>query len=134
MSVVGIVSLAFGLLIVVSRGLLVLFPAATLRWVEDRIDTESRTRSFGLYTLPVPGLMIWAGASEDSGLAGVLLIFGLFILAGIPWLVFFPRSYMEFCGAFVPPNASSNLMGWRMLGLLGVVFGTVFIYFGWLAL
>ncbi len=134
MSAVGIVSIVLGLLIAISRGFLVVFPGATLRWFEDRIQTESRTRLFGICMLPLPGIMIWAGASEDSGLAGFMLILGLFILAVSPWLVLFPRSYMDFCGAFVPPDPSSNLMGWRMIGLLGVGVGAVFIYFGWLAL
>ena len=134
MSAVGIMSIVLGLLIAISRGFLVAFPTATLRWFVNRIQTESRTRLFGICWLPLPGLMIWAGASEDNGLAGVLLIFGLFMPFPIGWLVLFPRSYMEFCGAFVPPDPSSDLMGWRMLGLLGVVVGAVFIYFGWLAL
>ena len=134
MSAVGIVTIALGLLIAVSRGSLVVFPAATLRWFEERIKTETRTRLIGIYALPVPGLMIWAGASEDSGLAGVLLILGLFMLVASAWLVLLPRSYMEFCGAFLPPEPGSNLRRWRMIGLLGVAFGAVFIYFGWLAL
>ncbi len=134
MRAVGLVSIAFGLFIVISRGWLFLAPAVSLRWFGERISTETRTRIFGIYMLPLPALMIWAGASEDSGLAGVLLILGLFILVGIPWLAFFPRSYMDFCGLFLPPRESSNLVGWRTLGLLAVFLGLVFVYFGWRAL
>lgn len=134
MSAVGVVSVAFGLIIAISRGLLVVLPAATLRWFAKCIETEARTRLFGVCVLPIPGAMIWAGASEESGLAGVLLIFGVFMLMVIVWPVVFPRSYMEFCGAFVAHDPSSNLMGWRMIGLVGVAFGMAFIHFGRLAL
>jgi hypothetical protein len=127
MSSVGIVCIIFGFLIVISRGLIVVAPATTLRWVKDMISTETRVRTLGLYALVLPALMIWAGASEDTVLANVLLIFGLFyLLVAIPWLVFFPRSYMEFTNSLLP----SNLMGWRVLGLLGAIVGLVLVHFG----
>ena len=132
---IGVVSIALGLLIVVSRGFLVLFPAATLRWFEEKVLTASRTRLFGLCLLPLAALMIWVGAEQDSGLAAVLFIFGLFIIiVAVPWLVFFPRTFMDVCSAFLPPDPGSNLMGWRAAGLFGVVIGAALIYFGWLAL
>ena len=135
MSVVGVVSISLGLLIVVSRGFLTLFPAATLRWFEKSVLTESRTRLFGILLLPLAVLMIWSGAAQDSGLAGTLLIFGFFILiAAVPWLVFFPRTYIEFCSAFLPPEPGSSLVGWRVVGLLGMAIGAALIYFGALAL
>jgi len=127
MSSVGIVYIVFGSFIVISRGLIVVAPATTLRWVKDMIRTETRVRTLGLYALVLSALMIWAGASEDNVLAGVLLIFGLFfLLIAIPWLVFFPRSYMEFANSFLP----SNLMRWRVLGLLGAIVGLVLVHFG----
>ena len=131
MSSVGIVCIVLGSLIVISRGLVVVSPAATLRWFKDMIRTETRVRTLGVFALTLPALMIWAGASEDTVLAQVLLIFGLFLLLfAIPWLVFFPRSYMELTSSLLP----SNLMGWRLLGLLGAIVGLVLVYFGWRAL
>jgi len=135
MSAVGVVSIVLGLLIAISRTFLVLFPAATLRWTVERlIPTESRTRIYGICVVPLPAAMIWAGASEDSGLAGILLIFGLFMFAVIPWLVIFPRSFMEFCGIFLPSHTDSKLIGWRAIGTLGIGIGAALIYYGWLAL
>ena len=78
MSSVAIVCIVFGSFIVISRGLIVVAPATTLRWVKDMISTETRVQTLGLYVLVLPALMIWAGASEDTLLANVLLIFGLF--------------------------------------------------------
>ncbi len=131
MSSVGIVCIVFGFFIVISRSLVVVAPATTLRWVKDMISTETRVRTLGLYALVLPALMIWAGASEDTVLAYVLLVFGLlFLLLPIPWLVFFPRSYMEFTNSLLP----SNLMGWRVLGLVGVIIGVAIFMIGMRAL
>lgn len=89
---------------------------------------ETRVRVLGLCTLAIPALLIWAGASEDTGLAHVLLIFGVFfLLVIIPWLVFFPRSFIEITSSLLP----SDLMVWRLLGLLGVIVGLVLVYIGW---
>ena len=131
MSSAGIVCIVFGSFIVIYCGLMVVAPTTTLRWNKDMISTETRVRTLGLYALVLPALMIWAGASEDTVLANVLLIFGLFyLLFAIPWLVFFPRSYMEFANSFLP----SNLMVWRVLGLLGAIVGLVLVRFGLSAL
>ena len=131
MSSVGIICLVLGSLIVITRGFIVVAPATTLRWFKEMISTEVRVRTLGLFALAMPALLIWAGVSEDTVLAQVLLIFGLFfLLVIIPWLLFFPRSYMELVGALIP----SDLMAWRLLGLMGVVVGLVLIYFGWGAL
>ena len=135
MNAVALVSISLGLLIGISRGFLTLFPATTLRWFEKRVLTESRTRLYGILLLPLPALMIWAGAAQDSALAGVLLVFGFFILiVAVPWLVFSPRTYIEFCSAFLPADPDSSFIGWRVVGSFGMAIGAAFIYFGALAL
>jgi hypothetical protein len=116
MSAVGIVSIAVGLLIIVSRGLLVLAPAATLRWFGGIIQSEARTRIFGTCALLVAAPMIWAGASEPSGLATVLFIFGVFVVE------------------FLPADSNTGLFGWRILGLVGVVIGAALFMAGLRAL
>ena len=127
MSSVGIVCIVLGSIIVITRAMIVVAPRATLQWVNELIANEARIRTLGIYSLFLPALLIWAGTSEDTTLAGVLLIFGLFfLLVAIPWLVFFPRTYMEFTRSILP----SNLMTWRLLGLLGVIVGLVLVNFG----
>jgi len=131
MSAVGIVSIAVGLLIMVSRGLLVLAPAATLRWFGGIIQSEANTRIFGTCVLLVAAPMIWAGASEPSGLATVLFIFGVFIVVvSLPALVFFPRAYMAIADGFLPADSDTGLFAWRMLGLAGVVIGAALFMAG----
>ena len=68
--------------------------------------------------------MIWAGASETSGLASVLFVFGVLVaVVSLPALVFFPRAYMAVAQGFVPADLNAGLFGWRALGLVGVIIG-----------
>ena len=131
MNTVALVYIILGSLIAFSRGLIVVAPATTLRWFTAMIETEGRVRTLGLCVLLLPVLMIWAGSTEDTALALVLLIFGLFLLfVAIPLLLFFPRSFMDLASAFLP----TSLMTWRLLGLMGALFGLLLIYIGWGAL
>lgn len=92
-------------------------PATTLRWFKDLIRTEARARVFGLWLLAIPALLIWAGYYEDTVLAQVLLIFGLFLLfVIIPWLVILPQTFMNLVPAILP----TDLFTWRLLGLMGL--------------
>ena len=135
MSAIGVVSIAVGLLIMVSRGLLVLAPAATLRWFGGIVQSEARTRILGTCALLVAAPMIWAGASETSGLGFVLFVFGvLVVIVSLPALVFFPRAYMAIADGFLPADSDTGLFGWRILGLVGVVIGAALIMAGLRAL
>lgn len=72
MSAVGIVSIAVGVVTVCGRIPLVVAPAATLRWFKGMIMTNGRIRVLGAFVLLLGATMVWAGASEDSGLAAIL--------------------------------------------------------------
>ena len=74
-------------------------------------------------------------ASEPSGLATVLsgvgwAVVGISTLA----LVLFPAAYRAIAEAVLPSTADADLIGWRLVGLLGVSIGGLLIYFGALAL
>ncbi len=127
----AIVCIAFGGLIVVSRLMIVVAPATTMKWLKNLIGTTKRVRTTGLTVLVFPVILIWVGISEETLLAQVLLILGLFLLFfSIPWLVFFPQSFIELANWLLP----SGLMAWRVLGLLGAIVGLVLVYVGWRAL
>jgi hypothetical protein len=135
MSEVGVVSIVLGVVVVCSRGALLVAPAATLHWFEGMIATNGRTRAFGAFVLILGAAMVWAGASEHTGLATVLsavgwVVFGIGTLA----LMLFPAIYRSIAEAFLPSAADADLIGWRLVGLLGVGIGGLLIYFGALAL
>ena len=135
MSEVGVVSIVVGVVAVCSRGALLVAPAATLHWFEGVIGTNVRIRVLGAVTLILGAAMVWAGASEHSGLATVLSVVG-WAIVGLSTLalMLFPVAYRAIAQAVLPSAGDTDLSGWRFLGLLGVSIGGLLIYFGALAL
>ena len=133
MSAVGVVSIALGLLIVCIRGPLVVAPGAWLRWFRWQIETNNRVRMLAAFVLVPSAAMVWAGTTDDSTLAGVLMIWGAFGLVMGPILVVFPGPYRTFASGFLPAAEEERLPGWRLLGILNVVGGSLLIYVGVLA-
>ena len=134
MNPVGIVGIFLGLLVVGGRGSLLVAPEATLRWFKGLIATNGRLRLLGGFMVTLGAAMVWAGSPEDSILAGILTIFGW---AGVGMsallLLLFPGVYRAIATPFLPSD-TSNLFLWRFAGLMGVIVGALFIYFGALAL
>ena len=63
------------------------------------------------------------------------MIIGCIVTAGTMFLlVIFPKVYIALFEALVPSEPTSDFAGWRVLGLIGVAIGALFIYFGLLAL
>ena len=135
MSPVGIVSIAVGVFAVCTRAPLVVAPAATLRWWKTAFSTNGRVRLFGIGLLPLAATMIWAGSSEDSGLAGFLLLVGLGTVAMCALLLVpFPGAFRALADEIMPSDPSGSLIGWRLVGLAVVLASAVLIYLGVLAL
>ena len=135
MEPVGIVSIGLGVLVVCGRGFLVLAPGPTLRWFQRLISSDGRTRIAGAFLGSLGALMAWVGHSDDSDLAGVLSFVGWVFVAGSTLLlVLFPGAYRALAREFLPSDPSGRLVGWRIKGLIGVIVGALFIYFGALAL
>ena len=131
MSMAGIVAIFLGVFIVCSRGPLLLAPASTLRVFQKVIATKTRTRVLGGIVALIAVPMIWSGVLESTGLAIVLLIFGIFMLGcGILGLVLFPAAYMSIAESFLPDDLQGSLFGWRMLGLVGVLVGAAIFQVG----
>ena len=134
MSTAGIVAMFLGALVVCIRGPLLLVPAATLRWFGEAIKTKGRTRVFGAFVALIAVPMIWSGMSENTGLAAVLFIVGVFFLAiAIPALVLFPSFYMSIADSVLPADSGSNLFGWRIIGLVNVIIGVAIFRVGMVA-
>ena len=134
MSATGVVSIVFGVVVILSRGFLVISPRRALEWFEGQIQTERRTRFLGVFVLPLAGLMLWAGASEATGLAEFLRVVGFFVLFGAFWLILHPRSYKALAEVFLPGDPGGSLLGWRVAGGVGVLVGAALVIFGWRAL
>ncbi len=135
MSTAGLVTMLLGALVVCVRLPLLLMPAATLRWFGEAIKTKGRTRVLGASVALIAVPMIWSGMSESTGLAAVLFVLGVFLLVtAIPALVLFPSVYMSIASSFLPSEVGSNLIGWRIIGLVSVIIGFGIFRVGMVAL
>ena len=88
----------------------------------------------GAFVMALGGAMVWAGTSEDSGLATFLTVSGWVVLVSSALvLVLFPGVYRAIANPFMPSD-TSNFFLWRCAGLASVPVGVFIIYFGVLAL
>ena len=124
-----------GLLVVCGRVPLVVAPAAMMRWFRRLIDTDTKIRKLGTIFVVLGAGMIWAGATEIGVLARILTIWGWYIVgASFVLLIIFPGVYRELASIFLPAEAETNLPGWRLIGGIGTLAGSLLIYYGVLAL
>ncbi len=134
MSAVGIVTIALGVLMMCRRVPLLVAPEATLRWFKETIASNGRLRALGGFAVTFGAVMVWAGTSEDSGLATLLTVLGLGFLGVSALLVLFPGIYRAIANPVLPSDRSGSLFLWRFGGLAGTLIGVLIIYFGALAL
>ncbi len=135
MSTVGVVSIGLGALSIWGRSYLLVAPERTLRWFRGVISSNGRLRALGAVMLMLGATLIWAGASEESGLASVLSVVGwAFVVMSTLGLILFPAAYRAVANAFLPSEPSGSLTAWRIRGLIGVILGVLLIYFGALSL
>ena len=126
MSAVALVSIMFGIVIIVGRAPLVVAPGATLRLIRRIINDKSTLRIVGIVTA-VLGLALIASAwGVDQSAALILYWLGWFVfLAALVELIF---------TAFIQRIANSiwNMKNStaRIVGFFSVVVGAFFIYLG----
>ncbi len=132
MEPVGIVSIVLGLFIVCSRGFMVMAPAASVRWLKRFIiSSDGRIRTTGAFLVSLGAVTVWGGSAEDSDLAPILFVVGWYIVAlSALLLVLFPGAYRALVLAFLPSDPGARLVGWQLMGLIGVIFGGFFIFAG----
>ena len=135
MSAVGIVTITLGLLVVFARGgPLVVAPAAYLRLVRELLQTNNRTWILGAVLLGICAAMVWAGTTDDSVLAGFLMLGGMSGIAVGTALMILPGVFRRFVTAFLPAVEEERLPGWRVFGIAVTSAGFLLVYFGVLAI
>ena len=131
MNSAGIIAMILGALIVCSRGPLLFAPRASIRLFREAIKTNNRTRVLGAFAVLLAGSMMWSGASQGSSLETIMFIFGVFFLVfTIPALVLFPHVYMSIADEVLPDDSGGRLLGWRVIGLAGIVIGGAIFWIG----
>ena len=126
MSVVSVMSIIFGIVIIVGRAPLVVAPGATLRLIRRIIDNKGTLRIVGIFTAVLGLALIAAAWNADQSAA--------LILAWLGWLIFCAALIELIFTAFVQRLANAvwsmgNTTA-RILGVFAVIIGTFFIYLG----
>jgi uncharacterized protein YjeT (DUF2065 family) len=126
MSAVSIVSIIFGIIIIVGRAPLVVAPGATLRLIRRIINNKGTLRIVGIFSA-VLGVALVAAAWDVRQSAALILYW-------LGWLLFFAALVELIFTAFVQKIAisiwSMKNSTARILGIVAVVIGAFFIYLG----
>ena len=126
MSTVSLMSIIFGILIIVGRAPLIFAPGATLRLIRRIINNKGTLRMVGIFTA-VLGLAMIASAWGADELAAL-------IIAWLGWLIICAAVAELILTSFVQRIAISiwNMKNAtaRILGLFSVVVGAFFVYLG----
>ena len=129
MSGLAAVTITLGVLIIVSRGSLVLFPKRTLDFTRRLVDRPSVIRLIGVFLALLGLMMIVTASGDDRAAAQFVLGTGWFFLAvSMALLVFFPSLYRGLTVTLLDVMEGGG--GTRALGVLGVAVGIVFVYLG----
>jgi uncharacterized protein YjeT (DUF2065 family) len=126
MSAVSVMSIIFGIIIIVGRAPLVVAPGATLRLIRRIINNKGTLRIVGIFSA-VLGVALVAAAWDVRQSAALILYW-------LGWLLFFAALVELIFTAFVQKIAisiwSMKNSTARILGIVAVVIGAFFIYLG----
>jgi uncharacterized protein YjeT (DUF2065 family) len=126
MSAVSVMSIIFGIIIIVGRAPLVFAPGATLRLVRRIINNKGTLRIVGVFSAVLGMAMIATAWGVDQS--------AVLILSWLGWLIFCAALVELIFTAFVQKIAiaiwSMKNTTARILGLVAVVIGAFFIYLG----
>ncbi len=118
-----------GVLIIVSRGSLAIWPVATRNVYQRLLKTNLRVRVFGLAILPLPLVIIVANQGEPRGDAAVILtgLGYIIIFVVIVFLFIFPGIYRLVTEAVLDAMDTVMLRG---VGAISTAIGILLIYAG----
>lgn len=126
MSAVSVMSIIFGIVIILGRAPLLFEPEATLQLVRRIINNKGALRIVGVFTA-VLGIALVAAAWDVHQSAALILYW-------IGWVLFFAGIVELIFTAFVQRIAnavwSMNNTTARILGVFAVIVGAFFVYLG----
>ena len=131
MEPLGWATLALALLVIVSRGALLVAPEATVRLLGSLTATPARIRLFGtLFVALGAALALTAPSAADSppnASAGLTLLGWLLLVVSL-WQLVWPRGYQFLVAGFLKTFTDTAVL--RVLGAMGTGIG---LAFAWLA-
>ena len=127
MNAVAIASIALGMLIIATRGPLIFAPEGTVRVFLSFLENSAGTRAMACL-LGLAGLATLGGTrGADGTLFHVIAVVAWMMVAGCVFLLLLPTVYQQLARSILEAFDTAAL---RMLGVLGVGIGVLFVYFG----
>ena len=128
MNGLALISILMGVLIIISRGPLIFAPEIMRKFYMKLIATSTRIRIMGLCITPLGAVAIMVARGSDQTASLIISVIGyIMVLIAVFFMLIFPSLSKQVADAFL--EAMDNLM-LRILGLLAVCLGALFIYLG----
>ena len=118
---------SMGILIIATRGPLILAPEGTLRVYRSVLATSGRVRAMGCVLAPFGLAALLATEGAEGTLSHVIAFFGWALIAGSVFLLVLPGAYQRFAWSILDAFDTAAL---RMTGVLGAGIGLLFVYYG----
>lgn len=127
MNAVAIASIALGILMIATRGPLIFAPEGTVRVFLSFLENSAGVRAMACL-LGMAGLATLVSTRDAVGmLTQVIVFFAWLMVAGCVFLLFLPNLYEQLARSVLLAFDAAAL---RMLGMLGVGIGMLFVYYG----
>lgn len=121
-----ILAIFFGLLIIVSRGLIALSPGQFRKVAANFAGNKSILRGMGVFVLVLSILIYIALDNDISGARAMMAVFGVVSFLGGLWLLALPAQYTELLDMFLKfPDGAI-----RVIAGIGVVMGILIVALG----
>ena len=128
MSALAIVIVAFGLMIILTRGPFIFAPEKTRARTLQLFETDSRMRALGLAFALIGAVFLWASWGGTGTPAVVVYLFGVFALTlAVVSIIPFPGRMRRFALRVWGGFSETAL---RVIGVSSVIVGLMLVYFG----
>jgi uncharacterized protein YjeT (DUF2065 family) len=124
MSALAFLLISFGLIMIVTRGPLVLAPEKARRYYLELLSTKSTIRKFGAVFAIYGAVIVWVTQSDPSLVATIMYYLGLYIGIACLFLILFAGPFIGFYKTIVNKFSASAL---RIVGILSVTIGLYII-------
>ena len=126
MSAVALMSIIFGIVIILGRAPLVFAPGATLKLIRRIINNKNTLRIVGIITAVLGVALIASAWGVDQSAALILYWLGWFLVFAAAVELIFTAFVQRIANAIWSMNNTTA----RILGLFSVIIGAFFIYLG----
>jgi len=127
MNKLAIVSVVLGIIVIALRGPMIFSPDAVIRPFKKLIESRTRMRIMGAVFTVLGLVLVFSAWGVDHTAARVMMGLGCFMaLIALFFMTIFPSVYRQIADIVLDWNP----LIFRVIGVLGVGMGVLFIYLG----